>query len=149
MLVYFCGWSKNILLPIIFPFFLLYFTQCGKHLHDRIICNIAHSTSSTTPLFIEVHVSSQKSERSYKCVYRICIPLLRFCYCNLELSRQCDICFSITLSRQCDICFSITLSRQCNICLFVFHFHFCTFTIYTNYICMELLGDLLVLNFSI
>ena len=137
MLVYFCGWSKNILLPIIFPFFLLYFTQCGKHLHDRIICNIAHSTSSTTPLFIEVHVSSQKSERSYKCVYRICIPLLRFFYCNLELSRQCDICFSITLS------------RQCNICLFVFHFHFCTFTIYTNYICMELLGDLLVLNFSI
>ena len=137
MLVYFCGWSKNILLPIIFPFFLLYFTQCGKHLHDRIICNIAHSTSSTTPLFIEVHVSSQKSERSYKCVYRICIPLLRFFYCNLELSRQCDICFSITLSRQCDIC------------LFVFHFHFCTFTIYTNYICMELLGDLLVLNFSI
>jgi hypothetical protein len=137
LLVYFCGWSKNILLPIIFPFFLLYFTQCGKHLHDRIICNIAHSTSSTTPLFIEVHVSSQKSERSYKCVYRICIPLLRFFYCNLELSRQCDICFSITLS------------RQCNICLFVFHFHFCTFTIYTNYICMELLGDLLVLNFSI
>ena len=128
---------KTYYLRLYFLFFYYILLTCGKHLHDRIICNIAHSTSLTTPLFIEVHVSSQKSERSYKCVYRICIPLLRFFYCNLELSRQCDICFSITLS------------GQCNICLFVFHFHFCTFTIYTNYICMELLGDLLVLNFSI
>jgi hypothetical protein len=121
----------------IFVYYIL--LTCGKHLHDRIISLreyvIAHSTSLTTPLFIEVHVSSQKSERSYKCVYRICILLLRFFYCNLELSRQCDICFSITLSRQCDIC--------------LFDFHFCTFTIYTNYICMELLDDVLVLNVSI
>jgi hypothetical protein len=66
----------------IFVYYIL--LTCGKHLHDRIISLreyvIAHSTSLTTPLFIEVHVSSQKSERSYKCVYRICIPL-RFFYC--------------------------------------------------------------------
>ena len=48
---------------------------CGTHLHDCIISIRgevwAHKTSLTTPLFIEVSVPSQESDRSYICVMGI------------------------------------------------------------------------------
>ena len=48
---------------------------CGKHLHDRLISLSievwVHKTSLTPPLFIEVPVPIQESERSCICVRSI------------------------------------------------------------------------------
>ena len=75
----------------------------GKHLHDRIISVReevwAHKTSLTSLLFIEVHVPSQESVRSFLCVLRYRISLFhRFWHLILEMFRQCGIfCFSFIL----------------------------------------------------
>jgi hypothetical protein len=54
-------------------FFCYSLLPCGKNLHDCIISLrgevCVHKTSLTPPLFIEVFVSSQTSERSCICVY--------------------------------------------------------------------------------
>jgi len=93
------------------PYYLLLFAQLyarvgilltsGKHLHDRIISQRgefwSHKTSLTLPLFIEVPVPSQESERSCICVLGVSIlPLSTILI--LELFRQCGIlCFSFFL----------------------------------------------------
>ena len=80
----------------------IYLTN-GKHLHDRIISVRgevwAHKTILASPLFIEVHVPSQESVRSFLCVlwYRFSL-FHRFWHLILEMFRQCGIfCFSFIL----------------------------------------------------
>ena len=65
---------------------------CEKHLHDYIISLRgkvwAHKTSLTQPLYIEVPVSSQESERS--CMYVLAISFC-LCFYNISVgSRKCD-----------------------------------------------------------
>ena len=51
----------------------------------------AHTINLTPPLFIEVSVPSQGSERSYICVRDIDLSFLLFWYWILEPFRQCDM----------------------------------------------------------
>ena len=59
---------------------------CGKHLYDPIISLrkeiLVHIISLTLPLFIEVTLPSQESERSYICVLRVSILVSDFQNCS-------------------------------------------------------------------
>ena len=112
----FVSWRLNILC-IMFKIIVVFITTLfarfyervdilltnGKHLHGRIISVRggvwAHTTSLASPLFIEVHVPSQESVRSFLCVLRYRFSLFhRFWHLILELFRQCGIfCFSFIL----------------------------------------------------
>ena len=72
---------NNCLRPVIYEgwHFIL---VCEKHFHDRIISLIGdvwtHKISLTPPLFMDIHVLSQKSEWSCICVLGASILFLRF-----------------------------------------------------------------------
>ena len=59
---------------------------CGRHLYDPIISLrqeiLVHKISLTLPLFIEVTLPSQESERSYICVLRVSILVSDFKNCS-------------------------------------------------------------------
>ena len=72
--------SRALCLHITFPahvFLYMRVNEWVKHLHDRIISLRrevrAHKTSLTRPLFIEVYVPRQESERLYICVLGVSI----------------------------------------------------------------------------
>ena len=71
---------------------LLHFYYCGKFLHDRIISltwkDWTHKTSLTPPLFLDVSVPSQESERPCVCgivVASFCEFSNRFCKCSKNM----------------------------------------------------------------
>ena len=66
---------------------------CRRHLHDRIISLLGevwtHETSLTPPLFIDVSIPSQESERSCICVLGVSSQESeRSCICVLGVSSQ-------------------------------------------------------------
>jgi hypothetical protein len=69
----------------------------GRHLYNRIITlrrdAWARKASLSPPLFIEVSVPSQESERSCICVLHVSIlPLSTIFILDLEMFQQCNIC---------------------------------------------------------
>ena len=69
---------------------------CEKHFHDHIISQRASfgpiKLLLSPPLFIQVPLPRQESERSCICLFRVSIqPLQQFFYQILELFRQCGI----------------------------------------------------------